>query len=153
MKQWILACLILALLLALVGYLIGPMAYLVFQFFFPGPDRACENNQNELRRHFHLQELFEYVDGKFTDTYPKEMTWPDNPEMSICPGCSERYIYSGVTPAGDRIRWPGERGRFVLWCPQPCHDGKRYFLGADGQVNIRVSDDQVDWSNQIILSD
>lgn len=50
-----------------------------------------------------------------------------------CPRCDEYYGYSRLT--GVRRKFEDLHPiRMVAWCPEPCHDGKRFVLVEDANV-------------------
>jgi hypothetical protein len=82
----------------------------------------------------------------FTDELKLDASAPA--ELWICPGCGRRYVYSPVTPSGERVRPHfGEVRHFVLWCPEPCHWGERFFLWSDWG-GASEADSKVSWYYQ-----
>ena len=81
--------------------------------------------------------------------WPKELTGIEE-KFLICPKCKAKYVYSPVTPRGERIPCQLGTWRFVLWCPEPCHRGRRVFMLAHTQSWV-AEDSEVDWANQRLL--
>jgi len=71
----------------------------------------------------------------------------------ICPVCKEPYIYSAISPSGNRIpTWSDIEKKefvfFVMWCPKPCHNNKRNFLRWDSKCLPPLGDNEVSWYYQ-----
>jgi hypothetical protein len=62
-----------------------------------------------------------YHDGKKVDS------------LGVCPCCGKPYVYSPVSPSGERFFHDSSSSsaHFILWCPMACHGGKRIFLMSD----------------------
>ena len=74
-----------------------------------------------------------------------------NKKCFNCCICKEPYIYNPVAPCGDRMHSLGDKerdmGSFVMWCPKPCHSGKRVFLQTSGRTML-YSDNEISWFYQ-----
>ena len=106
----------------------------------------CELNIREIRCNTYTEEWAK--DSKGRPLWPDAL--PDLPdECMTCSACGKRYVYSPVTPSGERVAVEMRTSRFVLWCPEACHRGKRVFMLAN-MYSAVASDRDVNWPEQTL---
>lgn len=118
----------------------------------------CGFNLAEMLRDMldNYEDSFVFIDNTpyFRDKLVLTSTF--DKKMLICPICQKTYVYSPVAPSGERIMlWRDEqrhKDNFVMWCPEPCHKGRRAFMYASSHVSMN-SDSDVSWYYQKLSTD
>jgi hypothetical protein len=94
-------------------------------------------------------------DGKLFFNSDFDLTEIFGREQLVCTVCKKAYVYSPVSPSGEKIavvlndKLYG--GHFVVWCPYPCHKKHRSYLKENLSVSS-YTDDQVSWYYQKIIN-
>ena len=143
-RQFLLGAVVGVVVLALVG------GIYVWRFVRSAQlNMRCRYNLDKIRNAINIDDWARDAEGR--------RLWPDKlpelpDEVMTCAVCGKRYVYSPVTPSGKRLG-PGSvppdtrSSYFVLWCPEPCHQGRRALLYADTAIGASP-DHVVNWSEQ-----
>lgn len=108
----------------------------------------CRNNLSDISRNVEWDEIApKSGERRFYSDNRKAIFSLTPRHMLRCPSCKAPYIYSPVAPNGERIEHDLSGNRPILWCPSPCHRGKRAFLTNSGAVYVE-QDSNVSWYYQ-----
>ena len=83
------------------------------------------------------------------ETFPGEDELPQlvGREKLICPACEKPYVYSPRMPAGEPIMINSPARHIIMWCPEPCHRGRRVCLVNDLGTWV-YADEEINWQHQ-----